>query len=382
MPSQIIPMFPDSGTDAAKIQNFPVSVVDPVDGQTLVYNSVTKQWEPQTPSTVSLPISIANGGTGATSAPAANAAISGYTTTATAGDTTTLTNASSVSQRFTGTQGQTILLPSTATLSTGWWYLIHNDSTQALSVKTSTSVDLVSVPPGTSVNPVVVSTAGNTAAAWDYDFCAFDSATGTGAAVRATSPTIVTPSISGNFSGTGTANTLPNQLSGSGSAIMTRDLGDARYQGINLMTIRSSDAAARASTVTVADDDVFIFANMATGTYLVDGLLFFGGCTSGGMRWNFQSTGMDTSRSKLLMSYQRASQNSTVGELMYLAVWGDGTEYALAPAGSQYWMMIELKGLINFNSATNSLKLRYAQQVSNAGGIFSSKDSYMRFIKQ
>ena len=49
-------MFPDSGTDAAKIQNFPVSTVDPASGQTLVYNSVTKQWEPTTPSATGVPL--------------------------------------------------------------------------------------------------------------------------------------------------------------------------------------------------------------------------------------------------------------------------------------------------------------------------------------
>lgn len=39
-------MFPDGGTDAAKIQSFPVSTVDPSSGQVLVYNSTTRQWEP------------------------------------------------------------------------------------------------------------------------------------------------------------------------------------------------------------------------------------------------------------------------------------------------------------------------------------------------
>lgn len=40
------PMFPDGGTDAAKVQSIPVSPVDPTSGQTLVYNSTTRQWEP------------------------------------------------------------------------------------------------------------------------------------------------------------------------------------------------------------------------------------------------------------------------------------------------------------------------------------------------
>lgn len=40
-------MFPESGTDASKIQNFPVSTVDPTNGQVLTYNSTTEQWEPK-----------------------------------------------------------------------------------------------------------------------------------------------------------------------------------------------------------------------------------------------------------------------------------------------------------------------------------------------
>jgi hypothetical protein len=46
MSSQITPLFPVSGTDTAKVQGIPVSTVDPINGQVLVYNSATSQYEP------------------------------------------------------------------------------------------------------------------------------------------------------------------------------------------------------------------------------------------------------------------------------------------------------------------------------------------------
>jgi hypothetical protein len=46
MSSQITPLFPVSGTDTAKVQGIPVSTVDPINGQVLVYKSATLQYEP------------------------------------------------------------------------------------------------------------------------------------------------------------------------------------------------------------------------------------------------------------------------------------------------------------------------------------------------
>jgi len=52
MSSQITPLFPVSGTDTAKVQGIPVSTVDPINGQVLVYKSATLQYEPDVPSGV------------------------------------------------------------------------------------------------------------------------------------------------------------------------------------------------------------------------------------------------------------------------------------------------------------------------------------------
>ena len=47
MGGQIIPLYPDSGTDAARVQGIPVSVVDPTSGQILEYDSTTRQYVPK-----------------------------------------------------------------------------------------------------------------------------------------------------------------------------------------------------------------------------------------------------------------------------------------------------------------------------------------------
>lgn len=54
MSGTLIPLFPDSGTDAAKLQGFPVSTADPASGNVLVYDSSTRQWVPVSKATAGL----------------------------------------------------------------------------------------------------------------------------------------------------------------------------------------------------------------------------------------------------------------------------------------------------------------------------------------
>ena len=117
----------------------------------------------------------------------------GYTTTATAAGTTTLTATSTPAQYFTGSTTQTVALPSTSTLVLGQEFIITNNSTGNLSVQTSTAAAVLTQIPGTTVSYTVISTSGNTAAAWNYEYTGFAAITGTGSAVLATSPTLVTP---------------------------------------------------------------------------------------------------------------------------------------------------------------------------------------------
>jgi len=145
---------------------------------------------------------LANGGTAATSAPAAMASLMGFTTTATAGTTTTLTSSSSYYQIFTGSTTQTIVLPVTSTLAQGWTFHICNNSTGNLSVQSSGANALITILPGTTAMCTVILTSGTTAASWEAGLTDFSTATGTGDVVLATSPTLVTPLLGTPTSGT------------------------------------------------------------------------------------------------------------------------------------------------------------------------------------
>jgi hypothetical protein len=138
---------------------------------------------------------VANGGTGATSAPAALTNLRGWTTTATAAGTTTLTNASTTQQEFTGTTTQTVVMPVTSTLALGWAFEIINNSTGSLTIQSSGLNTIATLTAGTTASVVCVAITGTTAASWDYDIDGFSTETGTGSVVRATSPTLVSPAL-------------------------------------------------------------------------------------------------------------------------------------------------------------------------------------------
>lgn len=135
-------------------------------------------------------VAIANGGTGATTAPAALAALVGFTTTATAAATTTLTNASSSYQIFTGTTTQTVLLPVTSTLAAGWTFHIVNNSTGVVTVNSSGGNLVISVPAGVTTMCTCILITGTTAASWEAGLTDFSTVTGTGSVVLAASPTL------------------------------------------------------------------------------------------------------------------------------------------------------------------------------------------------
>jgi len=161
-------------------------------------------------------LAIANGGTGATTAPYAMANLAGFTSTATAGATTTLTNTSSYFQLFTGTLNQTVQLPVTSTLLTGWMYRICNNSTGTLTVNSSGSNLVISVPTNTTATVTCIGTTLTTAADWDFGISDL-SVVGTGV----TTALAVNVGSSGAFTTNNAANTFTaaQTFSGSTSAI-------------------------------------------------------------------------------------------------------------------------------------------------------------------
>jgi hypothetical protein len=136
---------------------------------------------------LTLPLSIANGGTAVSSvtiAPAATAwagwdanknlsannFLSGYTTTATAASSTTLTVASTYQQFFTGSTTQTVVMPVTSTLVLGQSYYIVNNSTGALTINSSGGNAIVTMAASTTAVLTCIAITGTTAASWFAEY--------------------------------------------------------------------------------------------------------------------------------------------------------------------------------------------------------------------
>lgn len=203
-------------------------------------------------------VAIANGGTGQTSAPAAMAALIGYTSTATAGGSTQLTNTSTYYQVFTGTLGQTVQLPSTATLTTGWSLHIVNNSTQALTIQGSSGASLGSLPAGVTMMATCVSTASNNASSWETGYTDFSTLTGTGAVVLATSPTLTTPTI-----GVATATSVNKVAITAPATSATLTIADGKtLTASNTLTFTGTDA----SSVAFGTGGTVLYSGGALGT--------------------------------------------------------------------------------------------------------------------
>lgn len=91
---------------------------------------------------------------------------SGYTTTATAAGTTTLTVASTKFQFFTGSTTQTVVLPVTSTLFTGLSYTVVNNSTGVVTVQSSGANNVLVMGPQSTATFTCILTSGTTAASW------------------------------------------------------------------------------------------------------------------------------------------------------------------------------------------------------------------------
>jgi len=169
--------------------------------------------------------------------------ILGYTTTATAAGTTTLTNASNNQQLFTGTTTQTVTMPVASTMTVGARYLIENNSTGVVTIQSSGANTIVALPSNMSVKVTCILASGTTAASWDYEYVGFNAITGTGSAVLSTTPTITTPVIT---QGTSTPSFTSNAYT-----VVSTDAGQF------LLASNSSTAG----TVNIPTDATYAFAN-------------------------------------------------------------------------------------------------------------------------
>jgi hypothetical protein len=133
----------------------------------------------------------------------------GYTTTVTAAGTTTLTVASSVQQFFTGTLNQTLVMPVASTMNVGMYFIVNNNSTGTITIKTSALTDIVVLPANMTVNITCILNSGTTPASWDVDYSGFTYITGTGSAVMSTGSTLANATITGQLTSTLASGTAP-----------------------------------------------------------------------------------------------------------------------------------------------------------------------------
>ena len=164
-------------------------------------------------------VALANGGTAATTAPGAMASLMGYTSTATAAGTTTLTATSSYYQQFTGVTTQTVVLPVTSTLTTGYTYHIVNNSTGVVTVNSSGSNLVIAIPSGTTAMCTCIGTTLTTAADWESGITDFSTYTGSGAVVMGTAPSISALTLTGTLTASSSAGTNGQVLTSSGSGV-------------------------------------------------------------------------------------------------------------------------------------------------------------------
>ncbi len=243
---------------------------------------------------------IANGGTAVTSLPTtaqtsafaawdtnknlpANNFLAAYTTTATAGTTTTLTVASTYLQYFTGVTTQTVVLPVTSTLVLGFAFKIVNTSNSVVTVQSSGANTVQAMAANTSLIVTCILTSGTTAASWSAEYI---SATGAGTVTSvamsvptflsvAGSPITTSGTLAVTLSGTalpiangGTAVTsLPTTAQTSAFAAWdaNKNLGANNF----LSAYTTTATGASTTTLTVASTQLQYFTGVTTQTVVL-----------------------------------------------------------------------------------------------------------------
>lgn len=133
---------------------------------------------------------------------------------------------------------------------------------------------------------------------------------------------------------------------------------DVAGPNLALSVYKTADEDKQNDSVIAADADL-VFANIAAGRYAFDAMIFYNSAAAADMHYRFLTTGTDTANSyrsdvRLDLSI---TINLTYGSLSDTReVGGNGSN-----------LPIQIKGVVEFTSGTNTFEFAWAQDVSNAG---------------
>lgn len=227
--------------------------------------------------------------------PTADNYIDGFTSTATAAGTLTLTVTSNHFQTLTGTTTHTLVLPAVSTLVLGTTYCITNLSTGVVTVQSSGTNTVQAMAANTTLLVQSNATSGTGASVWNivaYTTAASD-ITGSGKLVRDTSPTFVTPALgtpaSGNLSNCTAATTSVLGVASFGSGDFDVSSGAVTKREVQFRARLTSDQTISTSSATKVafatedyDSDSYFdsttnyrFTPLVAGTYIVEVCLYY-----------------------------------------------------------------------------------------------------------
>ena len=198
---------------------------------------------------------------------AANNFNPGFTTTATAAGTTTLTVSSTYKQEFTGSTTQTVVLPSATTLVVGQGFMIMNPSSGVVTVNANGG-GLIQTMAANSWAIITVTSIGTSAGTWDSSYSA-PSGGATNPTVFGTraSPLTITAGT-GLASGTNVSTTALVQVSfvqgGAGGTLITAATAIAAGTIVGqLLYIINPSPTTATNTLTIPDQNAKVELNGA-----------------------------------------------------------------------------------------------------------------------
>ena len=155
----------------------------------------------------------------------------------------------------------------------------------------------------------------------------------------------------------GTNNVAPNQTAASGSSLMTRDLGDARYGGQTFVAVASNVAMTQNNTT--LEDITGASLVLPAGTYIITVKMFFSANASAGSKMAMAFDGTSSQRG--------FRQTITTSVVQAVAIGSFGSTSSATAAETEHYRVYEC-----VVTAQGTLKLQGAQNVAGINALTAS----------